>query len=107
LEHFHGAATRVPADATAYAVRQPGFNCLVLGEWIDAAQSDANIRWVRDGYAAIQPFGSDRRYANYLADDDMTESGLLAAYGANLPRLRAVKRKYDPENVFRENLNIR
>lgn len=107
LEHFHGVASRVPTDSTAYALRRTGFNCLVLGEWLTPGDNDSNIRWVKDSYAAIQPFGGDRRYTNYLAEDDLTEAGLKAAYGPNLDRLREVKRKYDPENVFRENLNIK
>jgi FAD/FMN-containing dehydrogenase len=106
FEHFHGAATRVPVEATAYALRSPGFNVNILGEWLDAGQTDANIAWVRDTYAALQSFASGRRYANYIGADDMTSEGLAAVYGPNLSRLREVKRKYDPENVFRENLNI-
>ena len=106
FEHFHGAATRVPVNATAYAMRSPGFNTLILGEWLDGSQNDANIRWVKDTYAAIKPFGGERRYANYLGDDDMTGAGLEAVYGPNLPRLRELKKTYDPGNFFRENLNI-
>ena len=106
FEHFHGAATRVPTDATAYALRTRGYNSLILGEWLDPSQNDANIKWVRDSYAVLKPFGGERRYVNYLADDDMAAAGLAEAYGPNLPKLREVKKKYDPENVFRENLNI-
>jgi FAD/FMN-containing dehydrogenase len=106
LEHFHGATTRVPTDATAYALRAPGFNGLVTGQWLEPGGSAANIRWVKDTYAILEKHGSERRYTNYLADDDLTEAGLVAAYGPNLPRLRQVKRTYDPENFFAENLNI-
>jgi hypothetical protein len=45
-------------------------------------------------------------YTNYIGTDEMNDAGLAAAYGPNLTRLREVKRKYDAENVFRENLNI-
>ena len=106
FENFHGAATRIGTDATAYALRRPGFNSLILGEWMDTPKNDDNIRWVRETYAAFGPFASDRRYANYMGDDDMTDAGLLAVYGPNLPKLREVKKKYDPDNFFRENLNI-
>ena len=106
LENFHGAATRVPIDATAYALRSPGFNGLVVGQWLDPAENASNIQWVKETYTILERHGSDQRYTNYLADDDLTDAGLAAAYGPNLPRLRDVKRKYDPENFFRENLNI-
>lgn len=107
FEHFHGAATRVPVEATAYALRHTGYNVAILGEWLDPAQNDANVKWVRDTYAAIQPFASGRRYANYIGTEDMNDDGLAATYGPNLPKLREAKKKYDPENIFRENLNIR
>jgi len=106
FENFHGAATRVPVDATAYALRSPGFNVNILGEWLDGAQTDANIDWVRKTDAALQSFATGQRYANYVGTEDMNAAGLKAAYGPNLPKLREVKAKYDPENVFRENLNI-
>lgn len=106
LEHFHGAPTRVPLADTAFAMRSEGFNTLLLSQWTDPARSEACIQWTRDSYAALQRFGGSRRYLNYLADDDMGEAGLASAYGPNLPRLRAIKRRYDPDNVFRLNLNI-
>jgi hypothetical protein len=106
LEHFHGAATRVPPGDTAYSLRSSGYNSLILAEWTDPAQSQSCIDWAKQSYGAIRPFVGARRYVNYLDDDDSAEAALTPAYGANLPRLRQIKRKYDPENVFRLNLNI-
>jgi FAD/FMN-containing dehydrogenase len=106
LEHFHGAATRVPVEATAYALRDSGFNMLVVSEWIDRAQDDVCIGWCRNVSTAMQPFVSAKRYMNYLGDDDAVASQLAAVYGPNLPRLRQIKKQYDPENVFHLNLNI-
>jgi FAD/FMN-containing dehydrogenase len=106
FEHFHGAATRVPVDATAYALRSEGFNTAVISEWLDPAQSQVCTAWARDAYAALQPFVGSRRYVNYLDDDDIVDASLTAVYGPNLPRLRQIKRVYDPDNVFRLNLNI-
>jgi FAD/FMN-containing dehydrogenase len=107
LEHFHGAATRVPVDHTAFALRSPGFNTLVLGQWMDPAQDAAMQAWTRESYAAIQPFVGSKRYVNYLdADDSAAEKTLSAVYGPNLPRLKKLKRQFDPENVFHVNLNI-
>jgi FAD/FMN-containing dehydrogenase len=106
LEGFHGAGTRVPVDATAYAMRTEGFNALVLAEWLDPAADAPCIAWARSTYEAIRPFGGARRYLNYLDNDDAGQEVLAAAYGPNLARLREIKRTYDPENVFHQNINI-
>ena len=107
FEHFHDAATRVPVGETAYALRGAGFNTLILGKWMDPRQTDAFIAWVRESYAALQPFVGPRRYVNYLSDDDANDAALAAAYGPNLSRLRRIKAKVDPKNVFHHNINIR
>jgi len=106
LEHFHGAATRVPVGDTAYALRSEGYNAAIIAEWLDAAQSTACTTWARDAYEALQPFVGERRYVNYLDDDDSVDASLTAVYGPNLARLRQIKKRYDPENVFHLNLNI-
>jgi len=107
LEHFHGAATRVPSDATAYALRDEGYNMLLLGQWTDPGLAEATTAWVRSGYATLQAFTGARRYLNYLGDDDHgVPASLAAAYGGNLARLRTLKRRYDPANVFHMNVNI-
>ena len=106
FENFHGAVTRVPVDQTAYALRQSGFNALVLGQWMDRAHDGATTAWSKQSFADLQPYFGPRRYVNYLSDDDVGSEALTAAYGANLPRLRALKKKFDPENVFHLNLNI-
>jgi FAD/FMN-containing dehydrogenase len=106
FEHFHGAATRVPVDATAYALRDTGYNTLVIGQWMNAEVGDRVMSWCRDSLAAAQPFAGERRYANYLGADEDADAAVVAAYGPNLPRLRKLKKRYDPENVFHLNLNI-
>ncbi len=106
FEHFHGAGTRVPVSDTAFAMRGVGFNALVLGEWLDPAHDEPCIRWTRETFAALQPFVGERRYLNYLAADDPADRALAAAYGPNIERLRALKKRYDPGNVFHLNVNI-
>jgi FAD/FMN-containing dehydrogenase len=105
LEHVHGAVSRVPADATAFPHRQDGYNFLVLTQWMDPADDARCIEWSRETYAAMKPFAREGRYVNYLDADDLT--GSSAAYGVNYARLQQIKRKYDPENVFHLNQNIR
>ena len=106
LENFHGAVTRVPVTDTAYAMRKPGFNLLLLSQWMDRAHDDNCVAWARDCYKSLQRFTGTDRYLNYLDHDDTANSALEAAYGPNLARLRTVKSKYDPQNVFRHNVNI-
>jgi hypothetical protein len=107
VEHFHGAATRVPVGDTAYAMRDSGYNILIVSQWLDPKDDERCMAWGRQAYASLKPFMGPRRYINYLSDDDLRQGDSLAAvYGPNLPRLRQIKRKYDPENVFHLNLNI-
>ena len=106
VENFHGAASRVPIDATAYALRETGFNTLLLGQWMDAAKGKETTAWCREVYAALQPFVGARRYLNYLGADEEAGTVAEAAYGPNLPRLRRLKKQYDPENLFHLNVNI-
>lgn len=107
VEHFHGAATRIAPTDTAYALRSSGFNVLVLSQWMAAADDAAGRTWARDSYAALQRFVGPNRYLNYLDQDDVGDGVLSAAYGPNIRRLQSIKATYDPDNVFRQNVNIR
>ena len=107
LEHFHGAATRVPIEDTAFPHREEGYNFLILGQWLDPADNDRCIEWVRQSYEAMGPFLAERRYVNYLDDDEESYGDpVAAAYGPNYERLREIKQTYDPENLFHHNQNI-
>ncbi len=107
IEHFHGAATRVPVGDTAYALRSAGYNVAVISEWLDRAHDDVCINWGKKAFSALQPFAGSQRYINYLNHDDALDAALAAVYGPNLPRLRQIKKQYDPENVFHHNVNIK
>jgi FAD/FMN-containing dehydrogenase len=100
-----GAMSRVPEDATAFGDRNWQYNFLVTAVWTDAADTDANIRWTREFWAAMQPFLAEAAYVNYLGE--VEEEGIRAAYGRKLERLAALKNKYDPTNFFHMNQNIR
>ncbi|RWN26910.1 MAG: FAD-binding oxidoreductase [Mesorhizobium sp.] len=106
LEGFHGLAARIPVDATAFALRDSGFNALVLGQWMDKADGDRTTAWGRASFDALQPFAGKRRYANYLGADEEAGAAALAAYGQNLAKLRQLKTRYDPKNIFHHNVNI-
>jgi len=106
LEHFHGAATRIGLTDTAFPLRSPGFNFLVLGQWTDPEQTLQCIAWAKQTYQEMEPFMASARYVNYLADDE-TGDPVATAYGPNYRRLQRVKAQYDPNNFFRFNQNIR
>ena len=103
LENFHGAATRVPVGDTAFALRSNGFNVAMISEWLEPADDAKNMAWCKGLWTATQKFAAPISYLNYLAADD---TALSEAYGPNLERLRKLKKQYDPENVFRQNMNI-
>ncbi len=107
LEHFHGAATRVPVGETAFPHRADGYNLVAITEWMDPGETERCIAWGRSTYAAMAPFMAPGRYVNYLGEDDTGDAVTAAAYGPNYRRLQEVKRKYDPGNFFHLNLNIR
>jgi FAD/FMN-containing dehydrogenase len=104
LEQFHGAVCRVGVTDTAVPHREEGWNLLLPSVWTDPADTEANIAWTRETHAAFAPHLSERRWLNYLGDDQ--DDAVRAAYGPNYDRLVEVKRQYDPENVFRHNHNI-
>lgn len=105
FERFHGAVTRVAATETAVPHRDEGWNLLIPSVWTDAADSEANVAWSRESFAAMRPHFGSGRWLNYLGDDQ-AEDAVRAAYGPNYDRLREVKRRYDPDNVFHLNHNI-
>jgi len=93
---------------TAFAHRAVGYNFLAIGEWTEPSATAANVAWTREAYAAMAPHFSAGRYVNYLsAEEKDQDSAVEAAFGPNGKRLREVKRRYDPENVFHLNQNIK
>ena len=101
---INGAVHDVAPDATAFGHRDAKYAMVVAGMWPDPAQNEANVRWVRDYYKALAPHTEEGGYINFAAGDDMNR--VQANFGKNYARLREVKSKYDPGNVFRHNQNI-
>jgi FAD/FMN-containing dehydrogenase len=104
VEQFHGAVTRVDHAATAFPHREPGYNLNIAPRWTDPEQTDSCIAWARETFDALRPHMANRSYVNYLAADD--DDRVRQAYGANYDRLVELKRRYDPNNLFRLTLNI-
>ena len=107
--HMGGAVARVPHDATAYAGRGVAHNMSIDGVWLPDESGEhaaAETAWARGFLHALQPHRAGV-YVNFLdADDDI--SRVREAYGDHTyRRLAEVKAKYDPENAFHHNKNIR
>jgi FAD/FMN-containing dehydrogenase len=105
MEHFHGAVTRVGVTDTAVPHRREGWNIFIPSVWTDPAATDENVAWTKETHRALGPHLEERRWLNYLGDDQGGDA-VRAAYGPNYERLVELKRRYDPENVFRHNHNI-
>ncbi len=104
VQTARGAASRVASDAMAFPHRTFPYAPVIVSQWLDAADSDKNVSWARDFWRALQPFAGGGVYVNDLGQDD--QDRVRVAYGANYQRLAALKKKYDPDNLFRLNPNI-
>jgi FAD/FMN-containing dehydrogenase len=102
---INGACHRVPGEATAFAYRDATFATVIAGMWPDPAQNEANTQWVRDYYNATAPHSEGGGYVNFMAEDD--QDRIRDNYKGNYDRLAAIKRTYDPDNMFRFNQNIK
>ena len=100
-----GAMRREPEGGSAFAKRDAPFLLGIESNWEDAADDDANIDWTRrliDEASVLSPGGT---YLNFPGFVEEGEQLLRDTYGSSYDRLREVKAKYDPDNVFRSNLN--
>jgi len=97
--HLHGAATRIPAEATAFGLRQEHFMLELVAAWDPNRSNGAEHRqWAQDLWESLAPFALPGGYANFLVTRDREQ--VRDAYGSNGARLRALKRRFDPDGVF-------
>ena len=102
---FGGAVARAPEGETPLEYRDAKWNYHVLGQWADPAEARPQIDWVRAFDQAMAEYAEEGVYVNYVADP--SAGALEAGFGPeNYARLVAIKREYDPENVFHNNSNI-
>ncbi len=104
IQQFHGAAARVPVEATAFALREEHFEISQVASWIDGPAESHSV-WVRQSSQRLQPYAMAGAYVNFLGDED--QARVRASYGPNYMRLVQLKNKYDPRNLFHMNQNIR
>jgi FAD/FMN-containing dehydrogenase len=99
FHHFHGAATRIPANTIAFGLRQEHFMVEIIASWEpDGSNGAAHRQWAQDLWKSLAPFALPGGYANLLGPNDREQAA--AAYGDNIARLRALKRRFDPDRVF-------
>jgi FAD/FMN-containing dehydrogenase len=100
-----GAANRIPADAMAYRHRDAKFVLNVHGRWDERTDDERCIDWARAFFQASAPYASAGAYVNFMTEEESDR--VAAAYGANYDRLAQIKKRYDPDNVFHLNQNIK
>jgi FAD/FMN-containing dehydrogenase len=101
-----GAFSRVPPTEAAFARRDAPFLLGIEANWIDLAEDGANVAWAREVFRDMQRFSPGGVYLNFPGFGEEKEALVRAAYGRNYDRLAQVKRRYDPTNLFRSNINI-
>ena len=100
-----GAIARVDDDAMAFGNRKDAFNIHYLGMWAEPGADEENIAWTKALSGAMKPWTTGRVYLNFLADEG--QGRIEAGFGPEkYARLRQLKRRWDPQNLFRHNQNI-
>jgi FAD/FMN-containing dehydrogenase len=101
--HLRGAAMKMPMDSSAFGNRRDVWDSDIISQWIDPADDEKNISWTRNFWNEVAPL-TEGVYVNHLGPDD--DPRIANAFGSNYDRLKAIKKKYDPDNFFRMNNNI-
>jgi FAD/FMN-containing dehydrogenase len=105
---FHpsdGAASRVAQDATPWSYREARWASVIAGVSPDPADKEQIISWARASWSALHPYSAGGSYINFMEDEG--QGRVAASYRDNFARLVAIKDRYDPDNLFRVNQNIR
>ena len=103
FQHSGGAIGRIAPDATAFPHRRSKLNMFAVVSWPLGQDATPHVKYVKDYWNTLQPF-TDGYYTNEVADE--AQRYVDDNYQGNLPRLHAVKKKYDPGNLFRLNANV-
>jgi hypothetical protein len=98
VHHFHGAATRVPVDSTAFGIRTPHFVVEILAAWEPGDDQTPHWAWAEGVSSNLAAHALPGGYANLLGPSDHDQ--IAHAYGPNADRLLAAKDRYDPDDVF-------
>jgi FAD/FMN-containing dehydrogenase len=101
-----GAMARAPQEGTAFTGRESPYLVGIEGNWSDQAESERNIAWVRETFAALRAFSSGGIYLNFPGFLEEGDQLVRESFGPHYERLTEVKSAYDPGNLFRFNANI-
>jgi hypothetical protein len=104
IAHLGGAMAQVAPGHTAYAGRDASYVMNVHGRWQSPADDDRCREWTRSLYRDAAPFSTGGGYVNFFTEDE--DARVAQAYGANYARLQEIKRRFDPDNLFRMNMNV-
>ena len=105
LYPINGAAHKVGAEETPWAYRKANWSQVIVGVDPDPANKEKITNWTKNYYDAIHPYSAGGAYVNFMMDEG--QERVKASYGKNYSRLAQIKMKYDPNNFFRVNQNIK
>ncbi len=105
LYPLNGAAQRVGKNDTAYSFREALFAEVIVGVDPDPANAEKITAWCKDYWEALHPYSAGGAYINFMMEEG--QDRVQATYRDNYQRLAEIKKKYDPNNFFRVNQNIR
>jgi FAD/FMN-containing dehydrogenase len=100
-----GAPNRIAPEAMAYGHRDAKFVLNVHARWDEVEDDQKGIAWARGFFEASKPYASAGAYVNFMTAEESDR--VIAAYGANYERLAQIKKRYDPDNIFHLNQNIK
>jgi FAD/FMN-containing dehydrogenase len=100
-----GQSSRVTPDAMAYSARDTRFVMNMHARWESDQEDQSCIAWAREFFAKVEPFATGSVYVNFMTEEEVER--IPSAYGVNQNRLEKIKKKYDPDNFFRVNQNIK
>jgi FAD/FMN-containing dehydrogenase len=104
--HIGGGIKHAARERSAFRGRDAAFLFGLEANWVDAADDAANIDWAREFVADMEAFSDGSRYLNFAGFQEEGEAMMRGSFGPHYERLAALKRRYDPENMFRFNQNI-
>jgi FAD/FMN-containing dehydrogenase len=102
-----GQINRIDSAKTAFAKRSAPFMLGVESNWTNPDENEANLSWTREVFADMQQFTAGGLYLNFPGFAEEAEEIMVGTYDDNYKRLRRIKQKYDPENLFRGTVNIK
>lgn len=106
LFQIEGALNRLEEDHSPVGNRNARYVLNISGSWDQADQDEININWAREAWNDMKSFSTGGNYINFHTEDEGYDR-LEASFGSNLQRLSIIKKKWDPQNIFRTNRNIR